>query len=179
LPDRGEIRGIYKKMGIHKDDPDEKVLVLSVENLLSIYPRLYEYMQLNPFDTEYPSQGKIRTDSRVIKDVRERVSVSRWDRDRHFREEVLASYNNKCAICRCQEISLLQAAHIEPVACGGNDDKSNGISLCANHHLMLDNGLIEIDFMTRRLSYVEDTVKKMPWYEEFNTKYQGKIMEQQ
>lgn len=37
-------------------------------------------------------------------------------------EAVPEEYDNKCAICRCSEPKILQAAHIIAVSDGGNDD---------------------------------------------------------
>ena len=105
----------------------------------------------------------------------EHCSVEWWFRDWKFRNNVLRRYNYKCAICRCEEKQILQAAHIQSVANKGNDDMENGISLCANHHLMYDRGLIEIDFDNRRLLNVSESVKNMPWYAVFVDEYNGRI----
>lgn len=85
--------------------------------------------------------------------------------------------SNKCAICRCSEPKILQAAHIIAVSEGGNDGPENGICLCANHHLMYDNELIKIDFENLTLSDVAPTVKSMPWYDSFVKDYDSKIAE--
>ena len=88
---------------------------------------------------------------------------------------MLYAYDYQCAVCRCKEEKLLQAAHIIAVADGGNDEVSNGVCLCANHHLMLDHGLISIDFDKLELYNVAGSVKNMPWYETFVKKYHNKI----
>ena len=58
------------------------------------------------------------------------------------------------------------------------DDIKNGVCLCANHHLMLDNGLIKIDFENLTLSYISSPLKKHRWYEDFVKDYHGKIIKQ-
>lgn len=171
---KGEfMRAHYKKMGAHRDAPLEKVLILDIDVLDDIYELLFLYMQINSCDKECPEE--LCDEDVLSSDIRERVSTSRWERDYKFREGVLKHYGYKCAICRCDEPKLLQAAHIKAVADGGNDDIENGICLCANHHIMLDKGLIKIDYITKKLSYIDDNIKKMAWYNEFIHIYKGMI----
>lgn len=106
---------------------------------------------------------------------RKRITSTRASRDYKFREKVLRRFGYKCAVCRCHEKKLLQAAHIIPIKDNGDDDPNNGICLCANHHLMYDNGLIKI--CKNKISYISDSVKKMSWYEEFIKKYKSKLIE--
>ena len=109
---------------------------------------------------------------------RKRVAYTRLERRPHFRKKVLESYGNKCAICRCDEVKVLEAAHIDDVQYSNDDEAKNGICLCANHHQMYDQGLITFDFEKSKLSYVSDTVKNMAWYFEFVDKFKGEIIEQ-
>lgn len=133
---------------------DERVLFMSFDTLSQNIYDLYDLLQ-NP----------VEEDENATK--RTRHTVCRWNRTARFRSEVLRAYGGQCAICRCAEEKLLQAAHIVAVADGGSDKAKNGICLCANHHLMLDNGLICIDCKNNKLSYVADSVKCMPWYSAF------------
>ena len=107
---------------------------------------------------------------------RRRITTSRWNRQLLFRKKVLQAYGCQCAICRCAEKALLEAAHIQAVASGGSDAVSNGICLCANHHLMLDEHLIEIDYKNAELSFVADSVKNMPWYTYFQDVFNSKLL---
>ena len=63
-----------------------------------------------------------------------------------FRVTVLHAYRGRCAVCELREAALLQAAHIiddrDP---GGAATISNGIALCAIHHLAYDRNLMGID----------------------------------
>ena len=174
-----QILAIYKKMGKDANAPFEKVLVLDVDTLFSISEELRYYVKLNPSDIEWPAEMKNQNEQNydIIEDgLRERVSTCRWERDRKFRIAVLKNYDEKCAICRCKEKKLLQAAHIVAVADGGNDSSANGVCLCANHHIMFDKELIKIDFDKHKIDYINESVKSMPWYSTFMEKFDGKIL---
>jgi putative restriction endonuclease len=72
------------------------------------------------------------------------ASIRRALRDISFRNRVLTSYNFRCSVCGMQ-LDLVQAAHIIPVcAPNSTDETSNGLSLCALHHLAYDKALISI-----------------------------------
>ena len=86
---------------------------------------------------------------------RKRYSYSRVFRDSSFRDRVLKAHNNQCAICGESIEEVLQAAHIIAVKDGGSDDTENGICLCANHHLMYDWGLFNIDAATKQICGVD------------------------
>jgi len=58
---------------------------------------------------------------------------------------VLAAYRQRCTICALKERSLLQAAHIiEDIHVRGDAVVSNGLSLCAIHHLAYDRHVLGI-----------------------------------
>ena len=57
---------------------------------------------------------------------------------RAFRERVLDAYRKQCAFCRFRHAELLDAAHIEPDADGGEPVVSNGLALCRLHHAAFD-----------------------------------------
>jgi putative restriction endonuclease len=62
-----------------------------------------------------------------------------------FRRTVLRAYRSRCAVCSLREAVLLEAAHItEDGAALGHAVVSNGISLCAIHHLAYDRNLLGI-----------------------------------
>lgn len=172
--DKNRLRAIYKKMGIRNDDPYEKVLVLNIDDLDKISYNLNLYININEDDAEYidPCGNYIP----LPKPVGKRVSTTRFERDRLFRNRILSEYNNQCAICRCSETKILEAAHIQGIAEGGQNDISNGICLCANHHLMYDTHLIEINFENQTLAYAAPSVQSMAWYSEFNNQYSGKLL---
>jgi putative restriction endonuclease len=61
-----------------------------------------------------------------------------------FRKNVLRAYNGQCAVCSIKTKSLLRAAHIIPVADGGDDSIKNGICLCVLHEVAFDRCLLRI-----------------------------------
>lgn len=71
----------------------------------------------------------------------------RKHRDPRFRENVIRAYERRCAICgydgRLGDSLLgLEAAHVKWHAHSGPDDVSNGIALCAFHHMAFDAGAL-------------------------------------
>lgn len=157
----------YRQFRADKDLISETVLIMSFDTLLKNLYNLYELIQTGNYDDEKANGAEI---------ARGRRTVSQWNRDKEFRWKVLDAYGKQCAVCRCKEEKLLEAAHIKAVADGGNDDVRNGICLCANHHLMFDEKLIEIDFKNMCLSHVADSVKNMPWYDVF-VRSSGKLVQ--
>lgn len=65
-------------------------------------------------------------------------------RDSQFAKRVKDAYRGRCAMCGLGH-SLVEAAHILPVAASGSsDDLPNGLCLCPNHHTAFDRHLIYI-----------------------------------
>ena len=129
---------------------------------------LFEFESDNNMEDYSNEIDKYTCDHKRLK----RTSES-YNRDAKFRKKVLKRYKNQCAICRCNEVKILEAAHIKPVYENGSDNPENGICLCRNHHKMFDSDLIKINFQKNELSFIEDSVKQMPWYKE---KYNGKLL---
>lgn len=72
------------------------------------------------------------------------TAVSRWARERTFRDRVLRAYGHQCSVCRLQ-LQLVQAAHIVPVNVpDSNDLTSNGLALCPSDHVAYDRGLLGV-----------------------------------
>ena len=70
-------------------------------------------------------------------------------REANFRHQVLASYDNQCAVTGLRIVngggnSEAQAAHILSVAAGGPDVVRNGIALSATAHWLFDRHLISL-----------------------------------
>lgn len=172
-----EILPIYKKFIANNQRFVEKVIVIDIETLYKKAEDLLDLLCFDPNDKEFKDTWKNDTNNSDAFNDRTRISTSRWNRDQDFRKKVINAYNCQCAICRCSEEKILQAAHIKAVADGGTDDLSNGICLCANHHLMFDCGLIKIDFQKLQLSHVSNSVINMPWHKEFLKIYHGKIID--
>ena len=66
--------------------------------------------------------------------------------DQHrFRRDVLRAYRRRCTVCALKRSELLQAAHIVEFAADGIAEVTNGLALCAIHHLAYDRNLLGID----------------------------------
>ena len=75
----------------------------------------------------------------VVRETRVRLHQAR------FRGRVLQAYSDSCAICRLEEIRLLDAAHIVSDALpSGEPHVSNGFSLCSIHHRAFDQNLVGV-----------------------------------
>ena len=72
------------------------------------------------------------------------AAVRRRVHQRTFRERVLDAYREKCAFCRFRHAELLDAAHIEPDAEGGEPVVSNGLALCRLHHAAFDRHFVGV-----------------------------------
>lgn len=145
----------YKKIGNRREAPYEKVYIVRINDWKIFFAHIEEFMSFNEFDIDYPSsltgkdiiqneRGKIYTE-----EVRKRYSSQKLQRKSEFRVQVLLAYNNECAICQCAIPELLQAAHLHGHEVADTDlsegRAENGICLCANHHLMYDSDLIDLD----------------------------------
>ncbi len=68
-------------------------------------------------------------------------------RDGAFRRTILEVYDYRCAACGLrvlldQSVSLVEAAHLIPFNVSRNDNPTNGMALCPNHHWAMDRHLI-------------------------------------
>ena len=71
--------------------------------------------------------------------------VARFARSANFRQQVLAAYDNRCAVTRVQ-LRLVEAAHILPIHAPGTVDQvRNGVALSPTYHRAFDSGLIYLD----------------------------------
>jgi putative restriction endonuclease len=69
-------------------------------------------------------------------------TITRLARAANFTDQVLAAYNNRCAVTGAQ-LKLVDAAHILPVVAPNSvDHVTNGICLSPTYHRAFDNGLI-------------------------------------
>jgi putative restriction endonuclease len=76
--------------------------------------------------------------------------VTKYCREKVFRQKVLEIYQYRCAACRRGLMSAtglieVDAAHIIPRSCAGANDARNGIALCKSHHWAFDKGLFWIN----------------------------------
>lgn len=166
-------KDFYRVIGEPGNQYYHKIILMRLDVLYESRYDLYELMEFSSDDSEIPFSYK----KQIERDLKRKlITVTRKDRDAKFRKLVLEKYHYQCAICRCSEEELLQAAHIKAVSLQGDDNPDNGICLCANHHLMFDRGLISIDFLEDKIIVLRNSIKNMPWYSEFAIKYDGKII---
>lgn len=117
------------------------------------FQRVFDYdwsTQPNPYG--YALDGRKARD--LIKDITQRrasaADVLRLVRQRgsaqaFFRELLLDLYQGQCAVCGLDYAPILEACHLIPWHQASEEQRTsphNGILLCANHHKMLDRGLI-------------------------------------
>lgn len=158
----------------------EKVYVVGMGRMDEFFEHIDDYMEFNDQDEGFdeiknkvnqePILKKILSkaeESHLIK--RKAYSSTKKTRDENFRTSVLEAYNSKCAICQCDLVEVLQAAHERgfEAATTEYDDPRHGICLCANHHLMYDKELIDIDLSKRSIKVNDNRIKEMAWYQEF------------
>ena len=68
-----------------------------------------------------------------------------------FRRQVVEIYDYQCCACGLRiwipdrELTFVDAAHVIPFRESRNDNPTNGIALCKNHHWAMDQGLIAPD----------------------------------
>lgn len=82
-----------------------------------------------------------KTGEEKLRLVKQRVNQS------FFRKTVLVNYDEKCALCSLNHISLLVASHIIPWSQNREHrlNPQNGLCLCAIHDKAFDTGLISFD----------------------------------
>lgn len=156
----------------------EKVLFVHMSRFEEFIDNYEFWMRFNKFDEEFPND--LRNDDYNTDIQRKRYSTSLPKRAADFRYKVLRSYGSQCAICRCRIKEVLQAAHEHgyEVCRTVYDNYRHGICLCANHHLMYDCGLIDIDLKTLTINYNNETLKGMACFKKFDKEYAGKIIKQ-
>lgn len=98
--------------------------------------------------------------------LRTRDRITRARRDPTFRKRVLGQTDAHCLICGTTERAILQAVHVQDVQYGGDDSTDNGICLCANHHLLYDRGLLDINWEEDTFSCSSSLEQRMSWYKE-------------
>lgn len=94
------------------------------------------------------------------------LTLTKKVRGRAFRKNVLSAYSNRCAFSGMSFINgggraEVQAAHIVPVASGGNDSVRNGLALCGTAHWMFDKGFLSLTddaeiLVSRHINNIDD-----------------------
>lgn len=85
-----------------------------------------------------------------------------------FRNNLIARYGCKCAICNKQLETVMVASHIVPASESNVIEKAdceNGLLLCALHDKLFDRYLISFDFTTGKLIYAESLKDQLEEYQ--------------
>jgi putative restriction endonuclease len=109
--------------------------------------------QDNPSEIALPFSSDIDPLTKIQRKKRKSESPIR---DSLFGFEVKKHYGTLCAMCDIAVPKLIQGAHLISVKDGGSDHVKNGLPLCANHHVAMDNGLVAIDPETLQITTREN-----------------------
>jgi putative restriction endonuclease len=109
-------------------------------------------------EIDYPERVEHESPA-VLSAERARRIVGVLERDAQFRRDVLAAYQNRCAISSFevgtvpfyQARRILDAAHIRPIALQGPDHVTNGLTLTPTLHRLFDEGLFGLTYSARGL----------------------------
>ena len=160
--------------GKNKENVNDKVMIIGISNVADFVENCDYWMAFNPEDDDCP-KGIQRKEllSWPSEKKRKEYSVKQKQRDANFRRIVLDAYGNKCAICGCNIPEVLQAAHERGYEAAKTewDDPNHGVCLCANHHLMYDAELIDIDLKEGTVCVHAPKVPLLPWQNVFQGKY--------
>ena len=92
-------------------------------------------------------------------------------RDIRFRLQIVPIYGYACVLCGVKMllpsgITLVEAAHIHQFSKSRNDDVTNGMALCRNHHWAFDQGLwtlgSDFEVIVATAAFFEDAPNQMP-----------------
>jgi putative restriction endonuclease len=106
----------------------------------------------------YPERSEHVTPLQLAAERAYRV-VKVLERDAQFRRDVLAAYQNRCAItgfevgavATYQARRIIDAAHIRPISLDGPDHVTNGLALTPTLHRLFDEGLFSLAYSARGL----------------------------
>ena len=109
-------------------------------------------------ELRYPERSEHASPLQLAAERAQRV-VKVLERDAQFRRDVLAAYQNRCAIsgfevgsvATYQARRIIDAAHIRPISLDGPDHVSNGLALTPTLHRLFDEGLFSLAYSTRGL----------------------------
>lgn len=107
--------------------------------------------QIHPFqDIRYSlrESGAIYSTSEISD--REAKEFEDIVRDATFRKNIVSLYGQRCAFCKLRIVSrdsgyIVDGAHIKPFSMFKDDNYTNGLALCKNHHWAFDHGWFSID----------------------------------
>jgi hypothetical protein len=110
----------------------------SIQALKGNWSTLFE-PQVGPLPLARLTPERLRLVDRAV------TTVRRLARDQLFTQRVRRLAGHRCAVCPehldYRDASILEVAHIRPVAARGPDHPRNALVLCPTHHALFDEGL--------------------------------------
>ena len=97
-----------------QNEPYEKALIVKYQFFNEFFLNCDKYMAFNEDGISFPkddNEAMSEAQNWLNPILRKRDSTSKTTRDASFRRKVLEKYNYRCAICGCDVVSVLQAAH--------------------------------------------------------------------
>lgn len=163
--DENSFKAIYHPIGHGNSSEYEKVYIVGINNRTDFFENIELYMRFNEYDYDADSScpEEIKEAATWLSpEERKKYACYQKARDAQFRKDVLDAFNHRCVVCGCNIEEILQAAHEHgyEVANTATDDPNHGFCLCANHHLMYDNYLIDIKRIHNRIE-VSNVVEKL------------------
>lgn len=120
---------------------------------------IFRFGFASDLDTEpiYPNAGEVSQPALQVQERATRI-VAVAQREATFRDNVLESYQRRCAITGfsagtqspSRMYGLLDIAHIKPVWAQGPDAVANGLALTPTLHRLFDRGLFTLDYSDGR-----------------------------
>lgn len=157
----GAFQAVYKTYRTHNDNVWEKVCVVGIEYFQLFFSHIEYWMRFNKYDLEYANNIKcaIQEESEGWRSERERRewSTAKRSREQERRFTILEAYEHRCAVCGCDVPELLQIAEV-PVKRKGRPD---GICLCANHKVLYEQRLIDIDLETGAVRCIDSRIRSL------------------
>ena len=121
--------------------------VIDMSGIIQMSER--EQVVLNTFDPESSKNGRAMTVETIIK---------RRGRP-EFRKQLLAAYEDQCAITGCNATDALEATYITPFRGAYTHDTSNGILLRSDLHTLFDLGKIAVDTRTMTIVLADELLR--------------------
>ena len=112
-------------------------------------------------------EGEIKAKT-MVEDTQQAVNEEiRLGRDIRFRLQIVPLYGYSCLLCGVKVllpsgITLVEAAHIHQFSKSRNDDVSNGMALCRNHHWSFDQGLWTLNANYQVIVAMDDFTEVAP-----------------
>lgn len=122
-------------------DPDEKYRALAEKKVSG----------MSAADIRKILRGKDKEKKNLVR------TITTWERDSEMTEAIKKDRGYTCQVChnnilRKDKPPYVEAAHITPKSEGGNEEPSNIMILCPNHHKEFDRG--DCDIITRNTSKI-------------------------